>query len=487
VESTHQDDPSSGSEAGLLAHVATLVAARRAAFAAGPVHATATLEELRAALDGPTPEAPTGDDVVIADLAAAAAPGLLAIPGPRYFGFVIGGSQPAALAADWLTSGWDNNAGIYAAAPAAAVIEEVAGRWIVDLLGLPAGASVGFATGATMASFTGLGAARHRVLADAGWDVERQGLRGAPPVRIVAGEERHTTIDVALRYLGFGTDAVEPVAVDDQGRMRADALRETLVRGTAGPTIVCAQAGNVNTGAFDPLGEVCDATHAHGGWVHVDGAFGLWAAVADDLRHLVAGAERADSWSTDGHKWLNVPYDCGIVVCRDVEAHRASMSTQASYLVQGGEGAPLDPFDYVPEFSRRARGIPVYAVVRALGRSGIAARVAANCAAARRFASRLGAEPDVEVLNDVVLNQVLVRFGDSDERTRAVIDAVQRDGTAWMGGTVWKGVAAMRISVSNWTTTDADVDASVDAILRIHRALREQPSGPISRPISREV
>jgi glutamate/tyrosine decarboxylase-like PLP-dependent enzyme len=250
-----------------------------------------------------------------------------------------------------------------------------------------------------------------------------------------------------------------------------------LAEGAAVPAIVCVQAGNVNSGAFDPIREVCDATHAHGGWVHVDGAFGLWAAAVDDLRHLVDGVDRADSWSTDAHKWLNVPYDCGIVVCRDVDAHRASMTTEASYLVQGGAGAPLDPLDYVPEFSRRARGIPVYAVIRTLGRAGIAARISHNCAMARRFADRLGTEPEIEVLNDVVLNQVLVRFGDSDDRTRAVVDAVQRDGTCWLGGTVWHGVAAMRISVSNWTTTEADVDASVDAILRCSRETTAEPTG----------
>jgi glutamate/tyrosine decarboxylase-like PLP-dependent enzyme len=450
----------------LLGCVGELVVAQRAEFDQGPVGASATLTELRAALGGPTPEHASAEIDVIETLAREAAPGLLGIPGPRYFGFVIGGSHPAALAADWLTSGWDNNAGLYAAAPAISVIEEVAGRWVLDLLNLPHDASIGFVTGGMMANFTGLAAARHRVLADAGWDVEAAGLQGAPPVRVIAGEERHATIDVALRYLGFGTDAAELVPVDDQGRMRADALADALASHAAGPTIVCAQAGNVNSGAFDPIEAICASAHAHGAWVHVDGAFGLWAAATPDLCGLVRGVADADSWATDAHKWLNVPYDCGIVACRDVASHSASMTTKATYLVQGGEGQPYDPFDWAPEFSRRGRGVPVYAVIRAAGREGIGARISSNCAMARRFAERLSAAPDVAILNDVVLNQVLVRFAESDERTRAVIEGVQRDGTCWLGGTVWHGVAAMRISVSNWTTTEADVDASVDAILR---------------------
>ena len=357
----------------LLAEVGQLVAAQRAAFETGPVHATATLTELRATLGGPTPQTPTENESVIRALASEAAPGVLGIAGPRYFGFVIGGSHPVALAADWLTSGWDNNAGLYVAAPAASVMEEIAGRWVVDLLGLPETASTGFVTGGLMANFTALAAARHRVLTDAGWDVEANGLHGAPRVRVIAGEERHTTIDVALGYLGFGRASAELVAVDDQGRMRAEALRERLGEADRGPTIVCTQAGNVNSGAFDPIGEICDAAHEHGAWVHVDGAFGLWAAVTESRADLLAGVERADSWATDAHKWLNVPYDCGIVICADAEAHRGAMTTSAAYLVQGGEGAPHDPLDWVPEFSRRGRGIPVYAVIRALGREGIAA------------------------------------------------------------------------------------------------------------------
>jgi glutamate/tyrosine decarboxylase-like PLP-dependent enzyme len=292
-------------------------------------------------------------------------------------------------------------------------------------------------------------------------------------VRVVASAERHATIDVALRYLGLGRDSVDAVPADEQGRMRADAFAEVLAAGD-GPTIVCAQAGNVNTGAFDPLDAMCDAAHARGAWVHVDGAFGMWAAVVDELRHLVAGLDGADSWTTDAHKWLNVPYDCGVVMCRDAGAQRAAHAVQASYLVQGGEGAPYDPMDYVPEFSRRARGVSVYAAIRALGREGIAEMVARNCACARRFADQLGAVEGVTVLNDVVLNQVLVRFGDSDTVTKAVIDAVQADGTCWVGGTVWHGAGAMRISVTNWQTTLADVDASVDAMTRCYAKVSQE-------------
>jgi glutamate/tyrosine decarboxylase-like PLP-dependent enzyme len=344
-------------------------------------------------------------------------------------------------------------------------MEEIAGRWCVELLGLRAGTSFGFVTGGMMANFSGLAAARHRVLADAGWDVEERGLQGAPRVRVVVGAQRHATIDMALRYLGLGSGTVEVVPADEQGRIDAAHLRTVLARGQAGPTIVCAQAGNVNTGAFDPFHAVCDAAEAHGAWVHVDGAFGLWAAATDDLHSLVDGVDRADSWAVDAHKWLNVPYDCGLVLCRHPDAHHGAFAAEAAYLVQGGAGGPRDGFEWVPEFSRRARGVPVYAVIRALGREGIASLVSHCCALARRFAERLAAEPRVAVLNDVVLNQVLVRFDDSDDVTRAVVERVQDDGTCWMSGTVWHDRAAMRISVSNWTTTERDVDRSVAAIL----------------------
>jgi glutamate/tyrosine decarboxylase-like PLP-dependent enzyme len=435
-----------------------------------PVGSGVSIGEVRATLGGPLPAGPSEPRKVIAALAAAADPGLVATPSGRFFGFVIGGATPAALAADWLTSVWDQNAGLYAIGPAAAVVEEVAGAWLAELLGLPAGLSVGFVTGGQMANFTALAAARHEVLRRSGWDVETDGLIGAPPIRVLAGAARHDTIDRALRFLGLGTAAVTPVAADAQGRMSAGDLRTALGDSTA-PTIVCAQAGNVNSGAFDPLGEICAAAHAAGAWVHVDGAFGLWAAASPRLRPLVAGVEQADSWATDAHKWLNVPYDSGIVFCAHPDAHRAAMGVQASYLIHAA-GDERDQVDFNPEFSRRARGFPVYAAISALGRSGIVDLVERCCALAGRFAAALSVADGVEVLNDVVLNQVLVRFrapgGDHDAHTRAVVQAVQRDGTCWMSGTTWRGDAAMRISVSNWSTDEADVDRSVDAILSAH-------------------
>jgi glutamate/tyrosine decarboxylase-like PLP-dependent enzyme len=435
---------------------------------ARPVGSSASVEELRVALGGPLPEAPSEPREVIAALAAAAEPGLVATPSGRFFGFVIGGAAPAALAADWLTAAWDQNAGLSVLGPAAAVTEQVAGGWLAELLGLPAEVSVGFVTGVQQANFTALAAARHETLRRVGWNVEADGLAGAPRVRVLAGQERHHTIDRALRFLGLGTAAVTPVAVDRQGRMRPAALREGL-RAGSGPAIVCAQLGNVNTGAVDPVGEICQVAHEAGAWAHVDGAFGLWAAASPRLRPLVAGVELADSWATDAHKWLNVPYDSGLVFCAHPQAHRAAMSVRASYLIHGADGE-RDALDYNPEFSRRARGFSVYAAVRALGRRGIAELVERCCALARRFADRLAAHDGVEVLNDVVLNQVLVRFqaadGDHDGHTRRVVRRVQRDGTCWMSGTTWHGQAAMRISVTNWSTDEADVDRSVAAILR---------------------
>jgi glutamate/tyrosine decarboxylase-like PLP-dependent enzyme len=431
---------------------------------------TATAEQLRKELGGPLPEDPLEPRQVVADLATAAEPGLMATAGGRFFGFVIGGSLPAALAADWLTSAWDQNAGLYVAAPAASVAEEVCGAWLIELFGLPQEVSYGFVTGCQMANFTALAAARHGVLEAVGWDVEADGLVGAPPIRIIAGEERHVTIDRAIRFLGLGTANLRLVSADGQGRMRPDVLRTTLAEAT-GPTIVCAQAGNVNTGAVDPLRDICDAAHEAGAWVHVDGAFGMWATATPSLRHLVEGIERADSWATDAHKWMNVPYDSGLVFCAHPAAHRAAMGgSHASYLVHS-QGSERDPFDWNPEASRRARGFPVYAAIRSLGRSGVAELVDRCSAHARRFAEALAQEPGVEVLNEVVLNQVLVRFldaasGDHDARTRAVVKAVQEDGTCWLGGTTWQGKAAMRISVSNWSTTPENVDRSVEAILR---------------------
>jgi glutamate/tyrosine decarboxylase-like PLP-dependent enzyme len=411
---------------------------------------------------------------VLRDLARDSDPGLMATAGPRFFGFVIGGAYPVSVAADWLTSAWDQNSGLYVAGPAASVAEEIAGKWMLELLGLPSGHSFASVTGGQMANFTGLAAARHRVLERAGWDVEERGLQGAPTVRVIAGEERHVTIGRALKFLGLGTDTMTLVPADEQGRMRADGL-EAALRGGDGPTIVCAQAGNVNTGSFDPLEDVCRLAHERGAWVHVDGAFGLWAAASPRFRHLAAGIDKADSLATDAHKWLNVPYDSGVTFCADPKAQNAAMGVHASYLVHS-EGRERDQMDWTPEFSRRARGVPLYATLRHLGRKGVAQLVERCCDHATRFAEKLGAEPDVEILNDVVLNQVLVRFtspdGDHDGRTADVIRRIQQDGTCWMGGSVWKGLGVMRISVSNWSTTTEDVDRSVEAILRAARATR---------------
>jgi glutamate/tyrosine decarboxylase-like PLP-dependent enzyme len=426
------------------------------------------LSTLRKALGGPVPNRPMEPREVVADLVAAADPGVVASGSGRFFGFVIGGANPAALAADWLTSAWDQNAGLYVLGPAASVVEEVAGEWLAELFGLPVGMSVGYVTGAQMANFTGLAAALHEVLRRAGWDLATGGLWGAPRVRVLAGAGRHGTIDRALRFLGVGTSTIVEVDADRQGRMQPAALAAALQQGS-GPAIVCAQVGNVNSGAIDPVGEICTIAHEHDAWVHVDGAFGLWAGASPRLRPLVAGVELADSWATDAHKWLNVPYDSGLIFCAHPDAHRAAMGIRAGYLMHSA-GDERDALDYGPEHSRRARGFAIYAAIRALGREGIADLVERCAAFASRFAERLAAADGVEVLNDVVLNQVLVRFlaadGDHDAHTRRVIERVQHDGTCWMSGTTWQGQAAMRISVSNWSTDQADVDRAVAAILR---------------------
>jgi glutamate/tyrosine decarboxylase-like PLP-dependent enzyme len=439
---------------------------------------SASVDALRARLGGPLSDAPLDPSQVIADLAAAAEPGLVASASGRYFGFVIGGAVPAALAADWLTSTWDQNAGLYACGPSAAVAEEVVGVWVAELLGLPSSVSFALATGCQMAHVTALAAARHAVLARVGWDVNERGLIGAPTVNVVVGAERHATIDRAVRLLGFGTACILAISADGQGRMMPDGLREALGR-LHGPTIVCAQAGNVNTGAVDPLDEIADLTGDSGAWLHIDGAFGLWAAASPAHRHLVAGADRADSWATDAHKWLNVPYDSGLAFCAHPEAHRAAMGVRASYLIQSDSDGPRDEVDWTPEFSRRARGFAVYAAIRSLGRSGVAELVERCCSHARRFAAGLAMSSDIEVLNDVVLNQVLVRFldrdGDHDARTRAVIQAVQDEGACWLSGTTWHGMGALRISVSNWSTTSDDVERSIDAILRAARGAGQAP------------
>ena len=426
-----------------------------------PVAARVDAAAIRGVLGGPLPEHGEDPEAVIDALAVGADPGIVASAGPRHFGFVIGGALPAALAADWLVSAWDQCAAFHSLSPAAAAIEEIAAQWTLEILGLPETASVGFVTGGQGANTTGLAAARHAVLARAGWDVERDGLNGAPRVDVVCGEQAHATIFTALRLLGLGAGNAIRIQTDEQGRIDAVALDETLAR-PDGPTIVCAQAGNVATGAFDPFESIADACAIHGAWLHVDGAFGLWAAAAPTTRELLRGAERADSWAIDAHKWLNVPYDSAMAIVADADAHRAAMSLAAAYLV--ADPGQRDSTNYAPESSRRARAIPVYAALRSLGRSGVAALVERNCAQARRMAAHLAQIPGAEILNDVVLNQVLVRFAGGDEANRAAVAAVQKEGTCWLGGTQWQGRSVMRVSFSNWSTSDADVDQSAAAI-----------------------
>ncbi|MGZ4547319.1 MAG: pyridoxal phosphate-dependent decarboxylase family protein [Blastococcus sp.] len=416
-------------------------------------------------------EQPTAPAETIAELVEAVTPGLVATTGPRFFGFVVGGALVSATAADMLAAGWDQMTFNAVSSPAAAVAEEVAGGWLKDLLGIPSSASVGFVTGAQGANTVGLAAARHHVLADAGWDVERDGLFGAPRVRVVATAERHATVDRALRFLGFGAAPVQAVDTDGQGRIDVAALDAALGE-SAGPAIVVLQAGNVNTGACDDLAAGIETAHRHGAWAHVDGAFGLWAAANPATRHLVAGLEAADSWGTDGHKWLNVPYDSGYAFCAHPDAHRAAMAYTAAYLTGQGEGDLRAPGDYVPESSRRARGFATWAALRELGRSGVADLVERCCALARRFAERAAAVDGITVANDVVLNQVLVRFGNDDAATDAAVAAVQRSGECWMGATTWHGQRLMRVSVSNATTTAADIDRAVSAVEAAWRSSR---------------
>jgi glutamate/tyrosine decarboxylase-like PLP-dependent enzyme len=428
-----------------------------------PVWPTATIESLRAALGGPLQRLPIDAGVVLDDLVRAAEPGLVATTGPRYFGFVTGGALPATVGADWLAAVWDQPAALYVLSPAAAVVEEVAGAWLLEVLGLPSTASVGFVTGCHMANFTALAAARLEVLRRAGWDLDQNGLQGSPPIRVLVGNEVHVSVVGALRMLGIGSRQIERVDADEQGRMRPASLERALQSAT-GPTIVCAQAGNVNTGAFDPLDEIAGVASRHEAWLHVDGAFGLWASACAALRPHMRGVERADSWATDAHKWLNVPYDSGLVFVAHPAAHRAAMSLTAAYLVRSGP-QPRENMDWTPESSRRARGFAVYAALRSLGTDGIEDLIGRCCRHARRFADKLGADSRVTILNDVVLNQVLVRFEDDDDATRTVIARVQEERVCWVGGTRWRNMEAMRISVSNWSTTEADVDRSVQSIL----------------------
>ncbi len=448
----------------LLQAAARHAADYRAGLADRPVAPTADVAAVRKALGGDLPAQGAAPAEVLEQLVAAAEPGLMSSAGPRFFGFVIGGSLPSATAADMLAAGWDQCAFNAVLSPAAAAAEEVAGGWLKDLLGIPAGASVGFVTGAQEANTVGLAAGRHQVLERAGWDVERDGLHGAPRVRVVAGAERHATVDRSLRLLGFGAASVEPVAADRNGAIDVADLERVLASGPDGPVIVCLQAGNVNTGACDDLARGCAVARRYGAWVHVDGAFGLWAAASPTTRHLVEGVELADSWGCDGHKWLNLPYDSAFAFCADPAVHAAAVSYTAAYLVGSGAGAP-GLGDLTLGSSRRARGFAAWAGLRELGREGVADLVERPCRLARRFADGLRAG-GAEIANDVVLNQVLVGFGD-DARTDRVVAAVQADGTCWLGGTTWRGRRLMRVSVSNWSTTEADVDRSVEAILAV--------------------
>ncbi|GIF78676.1 pyridoxal phosphate-dependent decarboxylase family protein [Catellatospora bangladeshensis] len=427
-----------------------------------PVRPRATADELSGVFGGPLQSGPSDAAEVVDLLARQAEPGLMAMPSGRFYGWVIGGTLPAALGADWLVSAWDQNAAMRYSTPATAAIEQAAGEWLLDLLGLPAHADVGFVTGATMANFTGLAAGRQQVLADAGWDLDRDGLTGAPRIRVLVGAERHATVDQALRYLGLGAPVEVPA--DEQGRIRLDALADELARGS-GPVILCLQAGNIHSGAYDDIGAACALAREHGAWVHVDGAFGLWAAASPATRHLMSGHELADSWATDAHKTLNVPYDCGIVAVARPGALAAAMGTQASYLVRT-DGGPSDPQDRVPELSRRARGVPVWAALRSLGRSGVADLVERLVRHARALADGISAIEGATVLNDVVFTQVSVSFGD-DARTREVTARLLADGTCWMSGSRWQGRDILRVSVSNWSTDDTDVAASLTAL---HRA-----------------
>ncbi|MEY2882219.1 MAG: hypothetical protein RLZZ15_4599 [Verrucomicrobiota bacterium] len=412
------------------------------------------------ALDEPLPAASSDPAATLRLLDEVGSPATMAMAGGRFFGFVIGGSLPVALGANWLAGAWDQNAVLYRASPASARLEEVALRWVLEVLGLPRECGGAFVTGATVANLTALAAARHVVLARAGWRVEADGLFGAPPITVIVGAEVHPSVTKSLGILGLGRTRVVSVPVDAQGRMIAEKMPAI-----SGPTIVCAQAGNVNTGAVDPLVEICRRAHAAGAWVHVDGAFGLWAAAASSRAHLVAGCADADSWATDAHKWLNVPYDSGLAFVRDADALRAAMTITADYLPTQSEFR--NPSDYTPELSRRARGVEVWAALRSLGRAGVADLIERNCAQARTFAAKLAAA-GFEILNDVVLNQVLVAFGDA-EKTKRVIAAIQAEGTCWAGVTVWQGRTAMRISVSSWATTDADVERSAAAMIRAAR------------------
>lgn len=462
----------------MLRQAADLAVRFRRSLAARPQWPAKNFAEMRQAFAAPLPEQGCAGATAIEELAALAEPGLGIMTGPRFFGWVMGASHPIGVAADWLTSAWGQNCGGHTVSPAGAACEEVAASWLLDLLDLPRESSVGFVTGATMANFTCLAAAREEVLRCAGWDVAGQGLFGAPPIRVIVGEEAHATVLSALQLLGLGRDRVIRVATDAMGRMEADHA-EQAIQGGAGPIIVIAQAGHINTGAFDPISEISEIAHRRGAWVHVDAAFGLWARACPEVARVAGGLDRADSWATDGHKWLQLPYDCGFAIVRDAEAHRRAMAIAASYL-PAVAASERNPADYVPELSRRARGFSAWAMIRALGREGVAGMVARHCRIARRMARVLGAETGIRILNDVVLNQVAVRFGGDatagDMLTRRVIERVQAEGICLVAGAQWKGLWIMRLSVTSGATHEQDADRAVAAIIDAWRAVKAEAS-----------
>jgi len=437
-----------------------------------PVAARASYEELHRRLDRPLDRAGVEPVVVLDELLRDTRDGLVGAGGPRFFGWVIGGSTPMAIAADWIVSSWEQNGAIYQTSPAAAVVEEVAGEWLKDVLRLPRECSFAMVTGCQMAHFTALAAARQRLLHDRGIDVGREGLSGAPPLRVLAGVHRHESLIRAMRFLGIGSDALEELGLDGDGRLDLDSLATALEAEPDRPTIVCLMAGDLNTGAADPFPEACSLAHATGAWVHVDGAFGLWMNASPEHRHVLRGCELADSWATDGHKWLQLPFDNGFAFVKDREAHHAAMSITADYFI-APDGAGRDQMDWNPEWSRRPRGVVAYAALRALGRDGIARIVEEGCRLADRLVQGMGALPGAEVLAPARMNQGLVRFlggnGDHDRRTDAVTEAIRAEGTAWFGATTWKGMRAMRVSVCNHRTTDAEVDRTLEAVARVLR------------------
>lgn len=469
----------------LLSRAAEHAARYRESLAEQPAMPRLDYHQMRERLAAPLPETGSAPMAVLDDLVALAEPGLMPMAGARFFGFVIGASHPAGVAADWLVSAWGQNAGYHSPTPAAAAVEEIAERWLLEILDLPRDSSIGFTTGATVANAVGLAAARTRVLLDAGWDPDADGLFGAPPVAVLVGADAHSSVFSALQLIGFGYARVHRIATDGQGRMLPEALADEIGR-HQGPKIVIAQAGQINTGAYDPFAEIVEIAHRAGAWVHVDGAFGLWARATGARKHLTAGIEGADSWVADGHKWLQVPYDSGFAIVRDREAHQRAMTQWSSYLPTVAQGDRV-PSAYVPELSRRARGMPVWAMLRTLGRAGVAELVERHCRLARRFADLLAAEPGIRIMNEVAINQVIANFGEGDAETRkadteAVIARVQQDGTCFVGGASWHGDWVMRISVISAATTEQDVERSARAIAGAWRAVRAAREGAGAAP-----